>query len=64
MKIDKDILSKIAEKCKDYPCTTILSCIGCGTGILLALAMGGFGFMIDTKNDMMENIIENNKEEF
>jgi hypothetical protein len=62
MKIDKDILSKIAEKCKDYPATTILGGIGGTFGLLLMLAMGGLGYMMDTKNDMIENMIDNKEE--
>ena len=62
MKIDKEILSKICEKCKDYPATTILSGIGGTFGLLLMLAMGGLGYMMDTKNDMIENMIDNKEE--
>lgn len=63
MKIDKDILSKIAEKCKEYPCATVFTGIGGAVGLLLMVAMGGMGYMIDTKNDIYEDLIENNKEE-
>ena len=66
MKIDKDILSKIFSKCKEYPCATMLGGVGGAIGLILTIALGGMGYMIDTKNDMYEDmaqINENNKEE-
>ena len=62
MKIDKAILSKIAATMKDYPMATILGGIGGTFGLLLMLSMGGLGYMMDTKNDVIENIIENKEE--
>ena len=62
MKIDKEILSKIAGKCKDYPCATVFTGIGGAVGLLLMVVMGGMGYMIDTKNDMYEEIIDNKEE--
>lgn len=51
MKVDKEVLNEVVKKCKDYPCTTVLSGVGIATGLTLIIALGGLGYMIDTKNN-------------
>ena len=51
MKADKEILTIITHKCKEYPCTTIFSGIGFSFCLVVTIALGGMGYMIDIKNN-------------
>jgi hypothetical protein len=62
MKIDKNVLSKIVEFCKEHPNATFMSGIGITVGAVMTVALGGYGYILDMKNDIMENMIDNKEE--
>lgn len=62
MKIDKSVLTKIVNFCKSHPNATIMSGMGLSIGLVLTVALGGFGYMLDMKDDIYEEIINDKGE--